>query len=212
MLLPALGKAREKAKTSACLNNLKQIGTGIQMYALDNADWMPDGWQTSSYFAGPVVPYIYAIQLNSYVGGKSQTELKKSFDRLSPTFQCPANELETKIITVSSTGLNVKATNYMYNARIGHDFYEMPRKLSRCRDATNGIVMIDGKPNTRNCWVFDIPYPSYTDWMPFIHNQGNNFLYVDGHSGWKTRFADSIEEHYRNHYFISLPSWNNLWN
>jgi len=32
MLLPALSKAREKARTIACTNNLKQLGLGIVMY------------------------------------------------------------------------------------------------------------------------------------------------------------------------------------
>ena len=35
MLLPALSAARERARTSACLNNLKQIGLASNMY-LDN--------------------------------------------------------------------------------------------------------------------------------------------------------------------------------
>jgi prepilin-type N-terminal cleavage/methylation domain-containing protein len=45
MLLPALNKAREKAKTTACINNLKQQGVFFQNYFSDFQDWLPFAWQ-----------------------------------------------------------------------------------------------------------------------------------------------------------------------
>lgn len=39
MLLPALSRARARAKAAVCINNLKQIGTGILMYAEDWKGW-----------------------------------------------------------------------------------------------------------------------------------------------------------------------------
>jgi prepilin-type processing-associated H-X9-DG protein len=41
MLLPALSKAKDKAMAAGCLNNTKQAGLGIAMYADDNGQQFP---------------------------------------------------------------------------------------------------------------------------------------------------------------------------
>ena len=41
MLLPALAKAKSKAQSIACVNNLKQIGLAARIYATDNKDAFP---------------------------------------------------------------------------------------------------------------------------------------------------------------------------
>ncbi|MCM8832308.1 MAG: DUF1559 domain-containing protein [Candidatus Omnitrophica bacterium] len=59
MLLPALSRAREKARQSICVNNLKQLYLAIRMYAEDYDNWCPDNsgfgfvgwdWGSRSYF------------------------------------------------------------------------------------------------------------------------------------------------------------------
>ncbi len=41
MLLPALGKAKEKAVTISCVNNLRQLGLAMQMYGDDSNERLP---------------------------------------------------------------------------------------------------------------------------------------------------------------------------
>ena len=50
LLLPALSQAKERARTTICLNNLKQLQLGWQLYANDHSDAMPGN---DKYGEGP---------------------------------------------------------------------------------------------------------------------------------------------------------------
>jgi prepilin-type N-terminal cleavage/methylation domain-containing protein len=61
MLLPALVRAKEKAKECACMSNLHQMGLALHMYAGDAAEWLPLELTASNPHLGlcqKLMPYV----------------------------------------------------------------------------------------------------------------------------------------------------------
>ena len=57
MLLPALGKAREQARTTSCINNLKQLHLYTWQYVEDYAEYLPDGTASSTSWHLKIIQY-----------------------------------------------------------------------------------------------------------------------------------------------------------
>ena len=62
MLLPALSKAREKARQISCVNNMKQIGLVFLMYSNDNNDYYPSYYIYNSEWGGYMDYFKYFVK------------------------------------------------------------------------------------------------------------------------------------------------------
>jgi prepilin-type N-terminal cleavage/methylation domain-containing protein len=95
LLLPVFSVARRKAQRTTCLNNLRQINSGVRMYSDDSHDAPPspgpasavNTTNVSSLYAG------YKELMKSYVGGNGESSPR---DRL---FACPADRFFPNFIT-----------------------------------------------------------------------------------------------------------------
>ncbi len=181
MLLPALGKAREKAKEISCVNNLKQQGMAGHMYATDY----------NAYAVGKVatgvtgVPYKYWTEDHSdYLKYKRSQSVKK------PLFICPSASLAKYVWGIGVYKNSLKSmtqTTYGYNNCVG------------TKSGAIGVVRPDSckKPSV-SIWIADYdreltaktsleeqPLLTVSDFRYrnhiYVHNRCPNTLMLDGH-------------------------------
>ena len=99
MLLPALSKAREKARQISCASNLKQFGLAVNMYTDENKDWFPrqnitgkDGW----IFGTNVEGNLYDLSpkdgaLFQYIGDEKMYKCKSDTNKYNATYARNSN-------------------------------------------------------------------------------------------------------------------------
>jgi prepilin-type N-terminal cleavage/methylation domain-containing protein/prepilin-type processing-associated H-X9-DG protein len=109
LLLPALAKAKGKAKATKCMSNFRQWGIGLTMYYDDNEDQLPresfgpgtvvNNWAqardplNSDIWYNAVPPYLDQRTAANF--GQNATTQKEFYDPISSFFHCPAAKLPT---------------------------------------------------------------------------------------------------------------------
>jgi prepilin-type N-terminal cleavage/methylation domain-containing protein/prepilin-type processing-associated H-X9-DG protein len=172
MLLPALSKAKEKAKAISCLNNVKQWGYGFFMYEDDYNEVFPyegtsadistgfnsNGWFncTASYLSTPTL-------VDLYQKGTPPTKNTKG------VFVCP------NTVTNLTTPPTVTSAFFMYgfNNRMDPNGAAV-FKRSQCIKPTDTITFTEGEENS---------FPSCSGvYTPARHNARANLGMADGHA------------------------------
>ncbi len=192
MLLPALNKARGRARDIACTNNLRQIGTAVNMY-LDQYDFRLPGlngnwgsnkgrWDDVFYcFLYPSTP-----QKNNILFAETETNLVR--DPLNP-FNCP-----------SQVGYKRQdgAVNYGINSNLTPGTVNPGGSLKKIRTPSKRALITDIYHNKSWSLGFALPGMYAGDWVsivkssPEVWRHGNssiNILYIEGHVSGISRAA-----------------------
>ena len=186
ILFPVFAKAREKARQTSCLSNLKQIGTSIMMYAGDYDDIYPINFQDASSGAGSAVqiPLTWPNRIMPYI-------------KNDQIFACQS---DGRPPNVDFAGCRPLLLSYSWNANMGIDipaYYSwLPfrmTELARVVAPAQCVMLSDDDSN----WLAEgwggmfntLDSPDWGDlFYPEIlrgrHNEGDNFMFADGHSKW----------------------------
>jgi prepilin-type N-terminal cleavage/methylation domain-containing protein len=101
MLLPALAKAKGKAKAIACLNNMKQIVLASSMYKDDNKGTLVPYTLDPSPTLGPIFPNGYNKVNDQFWG---DILISQNYCKAEKTFACTANEATGRL----NIGINLR--------------------------------------------------------------------------------------------------------
>jgi prepilin-type N-terminal cleavage/methylation domain-containing protein/prepilin-type processing-associated H-X9-DG protein len=192
ILLPSLNKARTAAKSLQCLSNLKNIGSGLIMYANDNKGMMPVGSECAALGDnhGPrLTPRILAdlkyLPITGYRGGVwycplDNREAQPNFYAYYYFFGGPGlpgvtvDDQFTNDLVVSSYAGNMVyrawAPECPYsNWEFGPTGRFIPKKLAGIRQSSSKVLVYD----TGFYWDVSAnnPYQLFYQWSTLLYSQ-----------------------------------------
>ncbi len=170
ILFPVFARAREKARQTSCLSNVKQIMLGVMMYAQDYDEVLPIG----SNWTTPAGSIVWDQALEPYV--KNQQ-----------VFICPSEQRKQHARNLGY-GWNWREFGYISGGALTNN-YSTP--LANITAPAETILLgdnedADARDSTsgeRYLYRRDNSNPTL---LPTKHNGGGNMGLCDGHAKWYT--------------------------
>lgn len=195
MLLPALGRARQKAQGVSCLNHTKQLYVGWMMYADDNQSLLPPNNQYGQSQAGKKGAGWVDGWMDYSAANKDNTNVNLillsalgPYSKNPGIYRCPADQS-------SVPGLGPRVRSVSMNAWVigtgnGSGYleqypdYRSYKKSSDFMRPANIWIIIDESEDSVNDAFFGVNMSAttITDRPASYHGQAGGFSFADGHS------------------------------
>ncbi len=177
ILFPVFARAREKARATSCLSNVKQLNLAIQMYAQD-FDGKPIAISSWNVGGNPIYP--------TYQGEGAWQALSCYYQYIKNTdiYRCPStNDMcayGQVVYTPTAGTLNWYAPNSANLPTLDRIGDQSPR-------GTAGTIFI---AEASNVWLWDwqdSPQNACSLWprLTVAHTEGLNVGFLDGHAKWR---------------------------
>ena len=203
MLLPALSKAREKARSISCINNLKQTMMGIMLYRHDYDDTVITDVNWSSDWAGSLCKYYNAD--TSYLSSSTPNEvvcpgrMPFKYRTTYQTYGC------RRTYVPAGYNVSVPTTWSTYAYFDGYVFLHKVKEPSSFPwlGDSYGIAASHSSLTEANGFQWAPPAITSTgDRMFWIgaHGDSSNFAFADGHAeaiNSTAKFADYFKQEYK---------------
>jgi prepilin-type N-terminal cleavage/methylation domain-containing protein/prepilin-type processing-associated H-X9-DG protein len=188
LLLPALARAKNKAKQTQCLNNLRQFGVAVQLYANDNQDHFPypnvsqdDAFKIRGWLYQSPVIFVFANQLPAYQEGALWPYLNSM-----ALYRCPLDPTNSATWSQRPQKLS---TYLMSLGAVGFSPGKPPIRISTLNML--GVIMWepdDTQAPPSQLYSDGASYPYFPGWDYGVsrrHLPGCNLLFTDAHVEFK---------------------------
>jgi prepilin-type processing-associated H-X9-DG protein/prepilin-type N-terminal cleavage/methylation domain-containing protein len=186
MLLPALAAAKERARVTQCLNNMKQLGLGWMVYTGDFSDRLPLNWIQNP-------PAAWALGMATDPAGITNG-LLYPYSPNPALYLCPdvpttrTPTLFRSVSMIVRMGGGNAADNAQWGVFDSEDGdlgaqYPMRKKLAQITDPgpATAIVFADESYNSVDDCILGVHWDQWWNSPTVRHSRGSTFSFADGH-------------------------------